>query len=291
MEVVQADQDDLESLKCAFRGAQAIFSVTDFASNFFKVSESETLREKAAAAGQSIGEYAADLERAQGVNVAIAAADPEILATLEKFVFSTLAGVKTISGGKYTHAYEFDSKADVEQYIQEKLPQVAERMSTVNMGIYQENWKSVPTFAPQKERDGSFTFLRLKWPGKHQAHPEVVASLDTGAFVKALILRHPPGTHVLGASEIISRPDYAALWSRVIGVKAVVKDLSEEEYAGYVPEHIRDAMLDLFKFFPEYGYAGGNANVKNPNELGIQTTPLETFIRNENWSMALEDHS
>jgi hypothetical protein len=202
-------------------------------------------------------------------------------------VFSTLASVKTISGGKYTHAYEFDSKAGVEQYIQEKLPRVAERMSIVNMGIYQENWKSVPAFAPQKERDGSFTFLRLKWPGEHQTHPEVIASQDTGAFVKALVLRHPPGTHVLGASEIISRSDYAVLWGRVMGVKVAVKDVSEEEYARYVPEDIRDTMLDLFKFLPEYGYAGGNASVKTPTELGIQTTSLETFIRNENWSTSL----
>jgi hypothetical protein len=74
VEVVLADQDDPESLKRAFRGAQAIFAVTDFASNFSKVSESKALREKAAAAGKSIGEYAGDLERTQGVNVAVAAA-------------------------------------------------------------------------------------------------------------------------------------------------------------------------------------------------------------------------
>jgi hypothetical protein len=286
--VVQADQDDPESLKRAFLGANAIFTVTDFASNWTKVTESETLRQKAAAAGKSLGEYAGDLERAQGVNAAVAAADPKVLSTLERFVFSTLAPVTAISGGKYTHAWEFDSKAAVQQYIQEKLPQLAQRMSTVTMGIYQESWKFIPAFAPLKQPDGSFAFLRLKWPGPHQAHPEIVASRDTGAFVEALVLHQPPGTHVLGATQIISREDYAALWGRVQGVNTVVKDVSEEEYARNVPEEIQDTMLDLFKFFPEYGYAGGNPDVKTPAELGIKTASLEDFFKSEDWSQALE---
>ena len=102
VEIVQADQNDVNSLKRAFRGAHAIFAVTDFASNWTKVSESATLRDKASEAGKSIGEYAGELERVQGVNAATAAADPDTIATLERFVFSTLAPVKKISGGR-TH--------------------------------------------------------------------------------------------------------------------------------------------------------------------------------------------
>jgi len=167
VEIVQADQNDVDSLKRAFRGAHAIFAVTDFASNWTKVSESATLRDKASEAGKSIGEYAGELERVQGVNAATAAADPDTIATLERFVFSTLAPVKKISSGKYTHAWEFDSKASVVQHIREKLPQLSERLSTVTMGIYQESWKEIPTFAPLKEKDGSFSFVKLKWPGEH----------------------------------------------------------------------------------------------------------------------------
>lgn len=223
------------------------------------------------------------------MNAATAAADPETIATLERFVFSTLAPVKKISGGKYTHAWEFDSKASVVEHIHEHLPQLSERLSTVTMGIYQESWKSIPAFAPLKEKDGSFSFVKLKWPGEHQANPEVVASRDTGAFVEALVLKHPPGTHVLGASEIISRQDYAKLWGNIMGAKTAVKDVDEEEFAKYVPEDIRETMLDLFKFFPEYGYAGGRTEVKAPTELGIKTTALEEFFKSENWSSVFED--
>ncbi|KAL8768986.1 MAG: hypothetical protein Q9209_004903 [Squamulea sp. 1 TL-2023] len=284
VEIVQADQNDVELMRRAFKGANAIFAVTDYASNYANVSGDEALQQKAEAAGRSIDEYAADLEQAQGINIATAAADAGVLTTLEKFVFSTLAGVKNISSGKYTHAYEFDSKANVEEYIRENLPSLGEKMSTVIMGIYQETWTDIPAFAPQKDDEGGFFFVRLKWPGPHQDHPQVIASRDTGAFVEALVLHHPPGTHVLGASEIIDKSDYAALWGRVLGVRASVKDVSEEVFASYVPVEIRATMLDLFKFFVEYGYAGGNPMIKTPAELGIQTTTLEEFVRDEDWS-------
>ncbi len=137
VEIVQGGQNDVESMKRAFRGANAIFAVTDFASNYTKVSEDDALQKKAKAVGRSVGECAADLEQAQGINVVTAAADAEVLSTLERFVFSTLAGVKTISGGKYRHAYEFDSKASVENHVRKKLPGLSERMSSVIIGIYQ----------------------------------------------------------------------------------------------------------------------------------------------------------
>ena len=285
--MVKADQDDVESLKKAFQGAHAIYAVTDWASNWARVTEDEGLQKKATAAGRSVGEYAGDLELAQGINIATAAADPSVLSTLEEFVFSTLPPVRKISGGKYRHAYEFDSKAAVESHIREALPELRDRLSTVTMGIYQETWRDIAAFRPRRQHDGSFQYVRLRTAGPHEANPEVVASRDTGAFAEALILHHPPGTDVLGASEIITKPDYAALWGRTQGVEATVRDVSEDEYGSYVPEEIRDTMLDLVRFFAEYGYAGGNSKVKTPSELGIETTSLETYFRGQDWSEVL----
>ena len=241
------------------------------------------------------GVAAGKLEQAQGINLAAAASDPQVLTTLDKFIFSTLPAITAISGGKYTHGYEFDAKASIERHIREQKPDLASRMSTVTMGTYSENWRDESMrrlFAPSRTNDGTFSLPRLNWPGEtHMEHPEVVASRDTGAFVEALLLRHPPGTNVLGATQIISRADYAALWGRVLGVKTAVKDLPEEEFAGYLPEEIRDTLLDFYKFIAEYGYAGGRSDVKTPAELGIQTPSLEEFIRGEDWSVVLKgDH-
>ncbi|KAK8096202.1 nitrogen metabolic regulation nmr [Apiospora kogelbergensis] len=220
--------------------------------------------------------------------MAKAASDASVLLTLERFVFSTLAAVQKISGGKYKHAYEFDSKATAEEYMREELPAISDRLSTVTMGIFQETWKDIPAFRPHRKPDGTFEYVRLAVAGSHEANPEVVASKDTGAFVEALILHHPAGTDVLGASEIITKPDYAALWGRTMGVQAAVRDVSEEEYVKYIPEGMETTLLDDLRFFAEYGYAGGNPKVKTPEELGIKTTTLEEFFRGEDWSAVLK---
>ncbi|EDU46345.1 NmrA-like family protein [Pyrenophora tritici-repentis] len=114
-EIVRGDHDDLEALKAAFQGAHAIFAVTDWAACYSRIMADKVLQEKAKTAGMSIEEYAGHLERMQGINIAKATNDPRVLATLERFVFSTLAAVQRISGCKNKHAYEFDSKASAEQ--------------------------------------------------------------------------------------------------------------------------------------------------------------------------------
>jgi hypothetical protein len=287
VEIVKGDHDDLESLKTAFRGTHAIFAVTDWAGCYSQVTEDKVLQEKAKAAGMSVEEYAGDLERRQGINIATAASDSKVLSTLEKFIFSTLAAVQRISSGKYKHAYEFDSKASAERYIRDELPDLHSRLSTVTLGIFQETWREIPAFRPRKQPDGTFEYVRLKTSGSHLENPEVVATRDTSKFVEALVLYHPAGTDVLGASEIITKPDYAALWGHTLGVKATVRDVSEEEYVKYIPEGMEATLVDLVRFFAEYGYAGGNPNVKTPAELRIETTSLEEFFRGEDWSAVL----
>ncbi|KAK6840835.1 hypothetical protein PG987_001695 [Apiospora arundinis] len=272
VEIVKGDHDDPESLRAAFQSAHAIFAVTDWAANYARVSGDKALQDKARAAGRSIEEYAGDLETEQGINVARAASGPGVLATLERFVFSTLAAVREISGGKYRHSYEFDSKAAAERYMREELPAIRDRLSTVTMGIFQETWKDIPAFRPHRKADGTFEYVRLAVTGSHMANPEVVATRDTGAFVEALVLHHPP-------------------WhgcSRRQGVAATVRDVSEEEYVKYIPEGFEATMLDDFRFFAEYGYTGGNPRVKTPAELGIKTTSLEEFFEGEDWSAVLK---
>ncbi|KAJ8118169.1 hypothetical protein OPT61_g788 [Boeremia exigua] len=233
VEIVKGDHDDLESLKAAFQGAHAIFAVTDWAACFTRVTASKALQEEAKKEGRSVEEYAGDLETLQGINVAKAANDPEVLATLERFVFSTLAAVQRISGAKYKHAYEFDSKASAERYIRERMPELRSRLSTVTMGIFQETWRDIPAFRPHKLPNGTFEYVRLHTSGPNLANPE------------------PAGTDVLGASEIITKPDYAALWGRTLGVVAKVRDVPEEEYVKYLPESFEATVLDDVRFFAD----------------------------------------
>jgi hypothetical protein len=280
--MVQADLGNIESLERAFKSSSAIFVVTDYVANILRAAGDEACIKAAKDLGKTIEAYAGGLEEAQAINAAQAASHFDFLSTLERNVFSTLPAVTESSGGKYTHAHKFDSKANAEKYIRRNPPQLAQRLSTVTMGNYLENWPYIAALAPQKESDGSHSFLWLGYPGEHTEHPELWAVQDADAFVKALVLDHPAGTDVLAATAIIGSRDYAAMWSKVMGLPAGTKVVSEAEYAALVPEEIRAAFIEPVKFVTEYGI---EAHIKTAAELGIQVTPLEDFIRSQPWEL------
>jgi hypothetical protein len=142
VEIVKADIDDKQSLFPTLEGAAVIFSNT----NFFL-----HLRDRLAsgdlAPGRTLNEYAFDHEVAQGVNIAEAAASPAVLKTLERFVLSSLSDARKWSGGKYTTVYHYDSKAEIIRDIQTRFPELAKRMSTLQVGHYVSNWKVFPAMA------------------------------------------------------------------------------------------------------------------------------------------------
>ena len=146
VEMVRADLNNTASLVTAFEGAHAIFAVTDF---WAPVSD-PSAQEAAKAAGKVVNQYAYDIEVQQGKNIANAASDPSVLRTLEIFVYSSLSNAKKWSKGKYTWVFHFDSKAAVVEYIMLEKKELAERMSTLQVGEYADNWKKFAALAPQK---------------------------------------------------------------------------------------------------------------------------------------------
>jgi hypothetical protein len=260
-EIVKADLDDKASLTAAFKGANAIFAVTDFWQHFLKA-ENHIL---ATQAGRSINEYSFDLEVAQGINIADAAADATVTKTLDHFIFSSLSDVRKWSRGKYTQAYHFDSKAEIEYHIKTKLPRLAVKLSTVQIGSYATNWKNMAALGPEKQPDGSFIVFRAV--SDSGTIPFVVTNRDTGAFVKALV-EQPPGKNLLGVSEMTDWPSWTETWGKVMGVKASLKWLPFEEYMERYPEVVREEIGQSLLFNAEFGWTGGDPNVVTPDEVG-----------------------
>ena len=141
VEIVKGDLNDIDSLKSAFQGANAIFGTTDFWHPFFDPENQKKLKP-----GQTINEFCYDLEVSQGKNIADAAAT---VPGLERFVTSVLSKTKHWSNGKYTWVYHFDSKAAVVDYIKEKLPALAEKTSFLQLGMFMTNWGG-PVSSPTK---------------------------------------------------------------------------------------------------------------------------------------------
>ena len=140
-QVVAADLDDVGSLKTAFSGANAIFSVTQYWEPFFR----PDCRARAAELGISCRRYAYDVEIRQGRNIADAAAT--VVDTLQEngFWVSTLSWARECSGGRMTEVYHFDGKAEVfPGYVQERWPALGRKMSCVHTGYFMTSWGILP---------------------------------------------------------------------------------------------------------------------------------------------------
>ena len=144
VEVVSANMDDVDSLKSAFRDANVIFGVTDFWTLFGDQSNRSKVPD-----GQPFIEWAAHRETLQGKNIFEAAAS---VPGLERLIYSTLANYKKWSGGKYSYALHFDSKALAAEWAEEYLPEVWAKTSQIQVGMYLSNFSNLamPFFIPKK---------------------------------------------------------------------------------------------------------------------------------------------
>ena len=152
VKLVQADLNDMNSLKAAFEGANAIFGVTDF----WQFVQHPTTFEIAKSKGITWNEACFLQEVQQGKNIVDAAASVADKGDLECLVFSSLSDVEKASKGKYTWAYHFTGKAAIVRYLQEKAgesPQyrsLFEKTSYVQIGNYLDNWEKNPIFRPTR---------------------------------------------------------------------------------------------------------------------------------------------
>ncbi|KAH6988695.1 hypothetical protein EDB80DRAFT_730717 [Ilyonectria destructans] len=278
IELVKATLDDISSLEHAFSGATAIFAVTDFWVHYYNPANIP----KATEAGVSMNEYARDLETAHGMNVALAASSPAVSSTLTHYIFSTLSDTTGRSKGKYTSNFHFDSKAAVTLRIQKELPGLAAKLSTVQVGMYADNWKR-GIGRTQQQSDGSLLVYIPE--GDATPIPWVVAHRDTGVFVKAL-LQHEPGKHVLGCSEMTTFREFWGLWADIKGVKVEMPEVPLGEYLKPLPEPMRKEMYDSLSYIWEFGYTGGDPEVRLLADLApeAKTTSMREYIETEDWS-------
>ncbi|GJD00686.1 nmrA-like family protein [Colletotrichum higginsianum] len=133
VELVTADLEDVASLEAAFRGANVIFSVTNYWEPFFR----PDCRAEAQRRGVSCRRFAYDVEYRQGRNIADAAAATVDSLDDNGFLASTLSHAERCSGGRFKELYHFDAKADVfPGYVNEKYPALAAKMSDMGNFTY-----------------------------------------------------------------------------------------------------------------------------------------------------------
>ncbi|KAE8444289.1 hypothetical protein EG329_000696 [Mollisiaceae sp. DMI_Dod_QoI] len=293
IEIVAADLDNPASLEKAFEGASLIFSVTNYWEPFFR----PDCRAKAEEKGISCREFAYEVEYRQGKNIADAAAKVAVGLDENGFIASTLSHAGKCSKGQYKELYHFDSKADIfPDYVNEKHPELAKKMSCVQTGYFTSSYKLAPKAYFNKAQakmnctklqDGTFQMSFPTTPNKPVPHLSVNA--DTGPFIYA-VSQMPPGKSYMCEGTTCSWSDYMTLWSSITGQKAAYTQCSLQQFIDANPdkEFGREAG-DMFAYSSEPGYDGGMEGLLRKEDLRkagveIKMTSLREWMEGEDWS-------
>ena len=235
---------------------------------------------EAARQGKQINEIAFDREVQQGKNIVDAAS--KHASTLHRFVLSTLSDSKRCSAGSIQWNLHFDGKAAITTHLKQTHPSLARKTSYFQIGVYLSNWWS-PLQRPEKQADGTFV-LHVHETLGDEPIPWIHAQTDTGYMVKALISA-PAETSILGCSRLMRYEDYWKLWAEIKGVKLVVQ-VDRDFHAAGVPDWLAREMYESKLYVSKYGWAGGDPEVKRPEEVGVEMdklTDVERYMREERY--------
>ncbi|KAF4949475.1 hypothetical protein FSARC_13459 [Fusarium sarcochroum] len=285
-EVVAVDLNDVETLKEAFRGANIIFSVTNYWEPFFR----PDCREQAAKEGISCRKFAYNVEYQQGKNIVDAVAT--VVETLDKngFLVSTLSHAEKCSGGKYKELYHFDSKAEIfPAYVQNNYPELAAKMSCIHTGYFYTSFNILPNSYLNKLSDGSFEMSFTTSPDKPVPHFDPVG--DMGNFTYA-VYQMPPGKAYMAEGTTCTWPEWIETWGRVNDVPVNYRQVTPDEMTAATPDSEAGVEAGyMFSYSSNPGYDGGMdlLSAKDIREAGVDCpmTTWEDWAKKYDWSSIL----
>ncbi|KAJ2608319.1 hypothetical protein H4S08_004495 [Coemansia sp. RSA 1365] len=257
VEWVQADMNDLLSLRKAFTGADIVFGMT----NFF---DQDILAK--------VAEGDIDAEFVQGKNIV----DAAISEGVESLIYSGLDSMKQLSNGKYTSVVHFEGKYKVEKYLLSKTHCI--KGYVIYLGSYMQNYTN-PNFTRISVDDMQtieFVFPYLPTT----LLPLVDPASDTGPVVK-YILDHP--SECLGFPIEVSGGYYEAQEMATAYFKATGRP------ARYVQTSYKSAgsedFVQMFKGISEFGLFGGRtAFIDRNKKMDYKFISPVQFWKSKKWA-------
>ncbi|KAI9569974.1 hypothetical protein HD554DRAFT_2089140 [Boletus coccyginus] len=251
VEVVQGDLWDVPSLKNAMDGAEGVFGVTNYydPKNFAQGQFSETL----------LGKNLVDAAIAVGVKF---------------FIWSSLPNCTTVSNGKYSKVYHFDTKAKVDDYLRDsQLPH-----ANLHVGWFSENIWNYDCLTPTPD-SSSYELTIPKFDPKSPQYFTWIER-DLGQCVLALLKHYKDDSaHILGetfyaVSDKMSYTDYANVIEQAVGkpvrfVKGVTSGVEE--------------MDEMYEFQSEFGFYPDTTKIPDPRleHFGVKFHSNKTFAEEE----------
>ncbi|KAJ7693321.1 hypothetical protein B0H17DRAFT_1059733 [Mycena rosella] len=277
VELVQANLNDLPSLKMAFAGAHAIFAYTDFfdtpltTNEVFK--ESETL------------------EFNQGMNLALAAA---ATSSLEHYIWSSTPDATEQSAGKHPNICFFNSKSRVTCAIRTKMPALWAKTTEIWIGFMYENFIKFATFSPQPTPSGVY---ELAVPLAPDSVLGSVHCKDLGPFFD-FILRSGTRYHAktIGlVAEELPESRRLEIWGHAVDKPVRFNAITPAEYVarleGFgVPTAAAEGFTDLYGLFKDLGNAYSGEDVLQARDLvpGGFFRSWKDYCHEEDWAAFLK---
>ncbi|KAK0387225.1 hypothetical protein NLU13_5538 [Sarocladium strictum] len=286
IEVVPADLDDVSTLIPVFKGANLIFSVTQYWEPFMR----PDCRQKAKEQGITCRRFAYDVEYRHGKNITDAAATTVDSLEANGFLVSTLSHAGKCSKGAYTDLYHFDSKADIyPAYVEEKYPELAAKMSCIQTGYFYTSYNILPQSYFGKLPDSSFQMAFSTKPDRVIPHFDPVG--DMGNFTYA-VSQLPPGKAYMAAGTFCSWADWLKTWSTITGVPATYKQISQDEMIEAAGDY--DLGLEvalMYSYANDPGYDGGmdllTADDIRKSGIECPMTTWEEWAKKNDWTSIL----
>jgi uncharacterized protein YbjT (DUF2867 family) len=256
VEMVSADMNDLDALKSAISGSYAVFAVTNYWETMSKANEVQQ------------GKNVVDISKAAGV---------------KHLIWASLPHVTKLTGGELKHVAHFDSKAEIEEYIEGIKGGSGMVASYWMPGFFMSNLKEMIKPNP---KTGTPT-LKMPWDAEKTQVALLDVVGDTGKFVAGLLLADDPksvdGFHVNGVSQWATPQAIVSMISEGGGTKVEFLEVSAEEYEGYLPEPIAKEMTENMLLVRTWSYFGKGAEKEQAQSNKIlgdtKLTTWEEFVK------------
>ncbi|KAG1862807.1 hypothetical protein DFJ58DRAFT_227418 [Suillus subalutaceus] len=245
-EVAEADLWDINSLKQALSGVEAVFGITDYydPKNFAQGHNSEML----------LGKNLVDAAKAMDVKY---------------FIWSSLPHCTRVSNGKYPNVYHFDNKANVDDYLRDSgVPH-----SILHTGWFSENVWNYNILDSVPDSD----CLELSVPKYDSQSPQYFTWVerDLGQCALAL-LKHYEDLE----SDVLSRTFYAVSAKLNYTQFASILQQALGKPVSFVssPTTGMQEMDDMYEFQSEFGLYPHTA-IPDPRliDLGVKFHTMEEF--------------
>lgn len=253
VEVVKAHANNKDELVDAFKGAYAVFAVTNFWDKEILMNDHS-------------------LEEKQGKIIVDAVAETKP----QHFLYSSLPYTAQISKNKYDKVVHFDGKARVEEYAKTKDINA----TFVHASFYMTNL--IYFMPPQVNANGE-----VEWVGPMR--PEAPVAMidipgDWGNVCLGVLKAGPAATKNLDvnvAGEYISFQQVVDTFTKVTGRKAVYKQIPREDYKNaLVPTMgpiVSEEFVQMLEYFDEFGYFGG-ASIEPVKKFNPNMTTFAKWV-------------